>query len=170
MRRLFPVEISRAPNVLSFSFERHWMGQVSVLPFIDGTPLSALIAEFEATCKFDDSSFGYEGLVPAYCYRNSFGRHFLGRGGDRTEHGREIYVLGCSCGDVGCKSITVSVRRAGSVYLWSAFKRPQRPNRDYAGFGPFLFERRQYERAVRVAASNGILGFVQGDRSTAPGT
>lgn len=36
--------------------------------------------------------------------------------------------------------------------IWSDFEQPFRPNRDYAGFGPFVFERSTYDTAVAAIA------------------
>nr|WTA66420.1 hypothetical protein OHB51_28705 [Micromonospora sp. NBC_00855] len=33
--------------------------------------------------------------------------------------------------------------------IWRGFSQIYRPQRDYGDFGPFVFERSQYERAVR---------------------
>lgn len=35
--------------------------------------------------------------------------------------------------------------------MWRGFSQPYRPQRDYGYFGPFVFRRNQYERAVREA-------------------
>jgi len=37
--------------------------------------------------------------------------------------------------------------------MWSAFSQPFREHRDYSGFGPFEFDRTQYEIAVREAVA-----------------
>lgn len=37
--------------------------------------------------------------------------------------------------------------------MWRGFIQPCRPERDYGDFGPFVFQRDQYERAVREAAA-----------------
>jgi len=45
------------------------------------------------------------------------------------------------------------VTRVEGGYRWAAFKQPHRPQRNYDAFGPFVFEKGQYEEAVRDAAS-----------------
>lgn len=60
-------------------------------------------------------------------------------------------MLGCECGEVGCWPLSVSVTRLEDGYQWSGFNQPHRAERNYDSFGPFLFDKDQYEAAVRGA-------------------
>jgi hypothetical protein len=140
-------------NTLSFHFAEIEGGALSITPCIDGKPLSSLIAEFEAANGYTDPAAGYGGLAPDYFNYGPLLPYFCADAGNQGDSDRneEIYVLGCECGEVGCWPLMTSVTRLGTGYQWSAFRHPYRPQRNYEGFGPFTFERHQYENAVREA-------------------
>lgn len=121
-----------------------------IVPFIDGRDLVDLVSEFEDVSGYEPAG-GYDGIVPT---RYAFGPlvpYYLGQpeGGS----GREIAVLGCACGEMGCWPLDVRVDLRRDSVVWSAFRQSHRPDRAYDGFGPFTFDRRQYEAAaVNVAA------------------
>lgn len=62
-----------------------------------------------------------------------------------------VALLGCDCGDVGCWPLEARVLVDDGLVTWRGFAQPFRPERDYGAFGPFVFKRSQYERAVREA-------------------
>jgi hypothetical protein len=142
------------PNVISFEIGKTDADAPIVTPCIDGTPLTILISEFELSNNYTDPAGGYGGLVPSYFKYGPLAQYFCGQA---TNHGisdkdGEIYVLGCECGEVACWPLLTSVTRLEGGYQWSAFHQPHRPERDYDAFGPFVFERSQYEDAVRDMA------------------
>ena len=138
-------------NILSFNVVEIEGGALSITAYIDGKPLSSMIAEFEAANGYTDPAGGYGGLVPDYFNFGPLLPYFcaeVGRPGASSKD-EAIYLLGCECGEVGCWPLMASVIRIGSGYQWSAFRQPFRPRRNYVGFGPFTFERHQYENALR---------------------
>jgi hypothetical protein len=61
----------------------------------------------------------------------------------------KIAVLGCGdCGEVGCWPLYTNVQATNDTVAWFDFEQPHRRQRDYSGFGPFLFSRDTYEQAV----------------------
>jgi hypothetical protein len=54
---------------------------------------------------------------------------------------------------VGCWPLEAGVTLAEESVRWSAFAQPHRRVWSYAGFGPFVFDRRQYEDAVAEAVA-----------------
>src|SRR5438105_4737287 len=142
-------------NKISFEITDDDGGALSITPCIDGAPLTILIGEFEKSSGYTDPAGGYGGLIPCYFNCGPLVRYFCGQAGNQGENDDddEIYVLGCECGEVGCWPLVTSVTRVEGGYRWAAFKQPHRPQRNYDAFGPFVFEKGQYEEAVRDAAS-----------------
>jgi hypothetical protein len=60
-----------------------------------------------------------------------------------------IYLLGCTCGEVGCWPLIASVYQKDDTIRWDGFVQPYRRERDYSAFGPFTFSLAQYEDAVK---------------------
>jgi len=60
-----------------------------------------------------------------------------------------IYLLGCTCGEVGCWPLIASVYKKDDTICWDGFVQPHRRERDYSEFGPFAFSRTQYDDAVK---------------------
>jgi hypothetical protein len=137
-------------NIISFEIAEIDGGALSVTPCIDGTPLTTLIAEFEKTRGYGDPAGAYAGLIPSYFDYGPLEHYFTGQAGNQgeAENGEDIYVLGCVCGEVECWPLITSVTRAEDGYKWAAFIQPHRQQRNYDGFGPFVFEKNQYEQAV----------------------
>jgi hypothetical protein len=73
--------------------------------------------------------------------------HYLGRGDLFVECGR-VLLLGCTCGDWGCYPLFAWVDVNADVVRWADFEQPNHPERDYSGFGPFVFDRTEYESAI----------------------
>jgi hypothetical protein len=125
-------------------------GSVAITPAIDGIALTALVTDFEHANGYSDPAGGYGGIIPAYFSYGPLDCYFRGKGGNQGESDRdsEIYVLACDCGEVGCWPLMASVVATERGYRWEGFRQPHRPNRDYSAFGPFEFERQQYEHEV----------------------
>ncbi|VTR76625.1 hypothetical protein [Cellulomonas hominis] len=64
-----------------------------------------------------------------------------------------LWLLGCDCGEVGCWPLEADVVLTDHQVTWSGFAQPHRPAWSYAGVGPFVFDRRQYEDAVATSAA-----------------
>ena len=59
-----------------------------------------------------------------------------------------VYLLGCQCGEVGCWPLIARIRAERESVVWDCFEQPHRKERDYSGFGPFVFDTEQYREAV----------------------
>jgi hypothetical protein len=59
-----------------------------------------------------------------------------------------VYLLGCTCGEVGCWPLQCEVITSHESVVWQRFRQPHRRERDYANFGPFVFDLKQYISAV----------------------
>ena len=67
--------------------------------------------------------------------------------GRRKRDSRQA-VLGCGCGDMGCWPLLTVITVAHRNVTWSRFKQFFMPEWDYSDFGPFTFERQQYDDAL----------------------
>ncbi len=69
-------------------------------------------------------------------------------------HGEgRIYLLGCTCCEVGCWPLKARISKTETGVVWTAFEQPHRKGRNYSGFGPFTFDIQQYREAVNAIAS-----------------
>jgi hypothetical protein len=131
---------------LSFSIERsNNNGPLAVVPRIDGTPLTDLVAAFEGGRHFEPAG-AYGGIIPELFDYGPIDRYFMG---EWAESGG-IYVLGCDCGEAGCWPLLCRVKRDGAAIVWDSFRQPYRAERDYSQFGPFIFDAAQYTAAVEL--------------------
>ena len=109
---------------------------------IDGIDLAALVRAVElgpATEEgYPEIAGAYDGLLPSD-WKSPPER-------DGTD-GR-VAVLGCVCGEVGCWSLRARIEINERYVRWSDFQQPHRPDWSYAGFGPFVFERTNYDAEV----------------------
>lgn len=137
-------------NVLSFDVSGGDEGGVTVItPRVDGILLTTLAEQFESSHGLTDPAGGYGGLIPEYFQYGRLDRYFLGQSEALAGAPGRIYVLGCECGEVGCWPLTCLVNTSDNAIAWQSFEQPHRPARDYSSFGPFVFEREQYEEALR---------------------
>lgn len=125
---------------------------VAMTPVLSGTPLPQLIALFEKEKAFEPSG-GYAGIVPKNLRYGPLDRYFMGLSDDPL-FAKDLYLLGCTCGEVGCWPLRGRISKRGNIMVWDSFRQPHRPQRDYSEFGPFVFEVEPYERAVRDAAAS----------------
>jgi hypothetical protein len=97
----------------------------------------------------EDLAGNYIGLVAGYM-RVDLAGQFLGGRGTPMFSGSEdkTALLGCGCGEVGCSPLMARVTVTEDTITWADFEQPTRPEWDYDGFGPFTFDRGQYERAL----------------------
>jgi len=125
-------------------------GAVLIVPLVGGRALTELVAEFESGFK-DGQAGGYAGLVPQYFSFGDLSEYYLGRDDDQFPTQGEVWLLGCECGEVGCWPLAARVAVSDTSVVWSGFGQENLPERDYSGFGPFEFDRGQYDAAVRDA-------------------
>jgi hypothetical protein len=91
----------------------------------------------------------YIGLVAGYMRIDLAGQFLGGQGTPMFEDDEgKTALLGCGCGEVGCSPLMARITVSDDTVTWSDFEQPTRPEWDYDGFGPFTFERGQYERAL----------------------
>jgi hypothetical protein len=138
-------------SVLSFDVSRSENGVAVITPRIDGVLLTAMAEQFERSHDLADPAGGYGGLIPEFYRYGPLDRYFLGASEtpDLPSTPARIFVLGCECGEVGCWPLTCIVHAGENEVTWQSFEQPHRPKRDYSSFGPFVFERGQYEQALR---------------------
>ena len=137
-------------NTLNFRIEPLF-GWPSIVPHVDGTSLPNLVSAYEARNCYAPT--GNYGGLPAYGFAyGPLEPYFLGQAADDfwTEIGG-IYLLGClHCGEVGCWPLVAEVKCSTDHVVWTRFQQPHRPERDYARFGPFVFEKQSYLEQIRI--------------------
>ncbi|MFI6688075.1 hypothetical protein [Streptomyces sp. NPDC050485] len=121
---------------------------LEVVPRINGTPLTELIDRFETDAGMQPAGDAYGGLIPQIFRFGPMGDHFHGRSTDAL--GPNTPVLGCECGEVGCWPLMARITVTADLVIWDCFEQPHRTTRDYTEFGPFKFDRRQYDAALQA--------------------
>ena len=120
---------------------------------VNGVDLPELVREAELpSARADEEeeiAGNYIGLVAGYT-RIDLAGQFLGGQGTPMFTGSEekTALLGCGCGEVGCSPLMARVTVTDETVVWDDFEQPTRPDWDYGGFGPFRFDRSEYERAL----------------------
>jgi hypothetical protein len=129
-------------------------GTLSITPVVDGTPLPEIVAAFERDEHFEPAG-GYGGLIPEWFKYGALDKYFLGDFEKDSYFARmnRVYLLGCQCGEVGCWPLLARIRAEGESVVWDSFEQPHRKDRDYSGFGPFIFDAEQYREAVAALPS-----------------
>jgi hypothetical protein len=129
---------------------------------VNGTDFAQLVGAHErayAEAEVAPNIAGqYRGLSPDRVVPPS--RHFLGEPSwEIYRYGERIQILGCKCGEPGCWPLACQIRTTDDRVTWFDFEQPQRSGRElayrpwsYDGFGPFEFERRQYEESLSTLA------------------
>ncbi|MEV6242404.1 hypothetical protein [Lentzea sp. NPDC051838] len=123
-------------NEFGFSTETHdvWSCDAFV-PLIDGKPLTHLIDTFEARARMQPAGEMYGGFI-----EDELAQAF--------RPGKAQLVLACSCGAAECWPLQADITVDGDTIVWNEFRQPRRKDRDYTRFGPFRFDRAQYEEAL----------------------
>lgn len=116
--------------------------------FIGDVLLTKTISKFEREHGMNDPAGGYGPLVPGWFNYGPLDQHFLGNSSTKSAGKKGDYVLACECGEVGCWPLICEIESADETVAWQNFYQPHRPDRDYADFGPFLFERTAYLKAI----------------------
>jgi hypothetical protein len=138
----------------------HWFGDEIEIE-INSESLVAKLKAFEMPFAQAEGSpriaGGYSGL-PASSYLLP-SRHFYGeQAHPETREGRVELLLCRDCGEIGCWPILARIEVAEDQVTWSDFQQPHRtgPGKsavwDYSHFGPFVFERVQYDEALQEAS------------------
>ncbi|MBX6168912.1 MAG: hypothetical protein IRY84_14895 [Thermobispora bispora] len=151
-------------NVVEFRVDppsgKRAFGSVEIL--IDGVPLRDLAkvveSPFAASEGHPDIAGAYTGLLTRdpVCWPS---RHFLGEPRLRWFDEGETVLLGCECGEWECWPLTARVEVAGTTVTWSGFRNGHRDGRwDLGALGPFVFDRGQYEAALRATRRDGGAG------------
>jgi len=123
----------------------------SIVPVLDGIQLTAMIEDFERSHGYEPLG-GYAGLVPTAYKYGPLDLYFMGETNKENYDKTGYYLLGCSCGEVGCWPLTARISRIDNQVVWDQFCQPHRPTRDYSSFGPFTFDLNQYHRVVTELA------------------
>jgi hypothetical protein len=138
-----------AGNEIRFDCEqRDDLGVLEVVPRIDGIALAELIDRFEAEAGMQPAGGAYGGLIPQFFRFGPMGDHFHGRSAEAM--GPKTPVLGCACGEWGCWPLMARITVTADLVVWDSFEQPHRTARNYTAFGPFQFDCRQYDDAVRA--------------------
>ncbi|MFD0312459.1 hypothetical protein [Streptomyces sp. NPDC127119] len=126
-------------------------GLLVVVPHIDGTPLTELIDEYEIAAGMQPAGDAYGGLIPEFFRFGPMQDHFLGL--STSAMGSKTPVLGCECGEWGCWPLMARITATADLVTWDAFEQPHRKTRDYVAFGPFQFDRHQYDDALQALSA-----------------
>lgn len=116
----------------------------AVVPVIDGASLVELASEFERAHDYDRPGT-YCGYNAEYVH-NAFGSR---RDGFGHYQGRNVELLSCNgCFEDGCWPLEASIVMAPEAVTWQNLRQPHRRKQSYADFGPFEFDRDQYQRQL----------------------
>lgn len=122
---------------------------VEVVPVVDDVPLTDRIHAFERVARMEAGEASYGGLIPAFFKFGPASVHYMASRGAFLSKSGKIPLLGCECGEWGCWPLLATVASSTTEVRWSDFEQPFRTDRDYSGFGSFVFSRNDYEMAVR---------------------
>lgn len=128
-----------------------WFGKAIDIA-IDGENLIDLIRQFEEPMAANEGhpeiAGGYMGL-PSVSHRPPSDHFFGGSKATKSD------LLWCGdCGEPGCWPLRAEIAVDRSRVVWTDFEQPHRDGRrntdkwNYDGFGPFIFDRTQYESAL----------------------
>lgn len=136
-----------ANNEIGFSCRHRDSHDVlEVVPLIDGTLVTELVDRFETGAGMHPAGGAYGGLIPRFFGFGPMDDHFRGR--STNAMGPKTPVLGCECGEWGCWPLMARITMTAGLVTWDSFEQPYRKTRDYTPFGPFEFDRRQYDGAL----------------------
>jgi len=139
-------------DIVEFRIEQNDAYDLVFQILVNSVPLGTLAGEFELPRYKLNSA--YVGLPCSEVAEPV--RHYLGRGDSFRIQNERVQVLGCSCGSSACWPLECRIDAGPDVVTWSDFQQPFRRKDSIEGhwscegFGPFVFDRRQYERALHA--------------------
>jgi hypothetical protein len=137
-------------STVSFRVSRDDHLGTAITPVVDGRPLTELVADLEVGRGYEPAG-GYDALVPRGM--GDLTRYYLGQENGQWPMPGSVWLLGCACGEAGCWPLKARVSVRPDTVTWTDFSQPYRDGWDYSDLGPFVFERDQYEQAVRSAVA-----------------
>ncbi len=129
--------------------------EVTIL--INGTNLIEMLRDFERPFAQAEGSpsiaGGYSGLPQDVALLPS--KQFLGEHKPLYGAFDKTYLLVCQCGEPGCWPFEAKITLTETEVVWDEFAQPYRRSKsqssvwNYEAFGPFRFDRTEYERALQ---------------------
>ena len=139
-------------NRLDIQTTRIGQGPAGLTLVVDGVSLVDLVAAYEGSRGYEPAG-AYGGLVPErLSVMADRGTYLLGTSPDQLPAIGSAWLLGCSCGEVGCWPLVARIEVSPRRVRWTDFSQPFRESWDYTDFGPFVFTRGEYEATVARAA------------------
>ena len=122
---------------------------------LDGVPLLKMLQDWESTLESDDSKKVTLGHGPIIYWHSQFLHGWLNEKiyEDAVASPAKASVLGCTCGELGCNPLEISVTLTEETVTWSDFFQFFQSFRPDYIFAPLTFHRDQYEAEVRRAIS-----------------
>ena len=152
----------RSPSRLSeirFGVGPWAQSEVLLTPIIGGRSLVDLVTDYEEGRGWELAGI-HDGLVLDELQVENLREHLL-QGKPSSPHDAGVAVLGCTCGVNECLPFLAEVRLTDEQVLWGGFQYELAAGLswDYSDFGPFVFDRAQYEVALQMAM-DGALGLM----------
>ena len=125
--------------------------EVLLTPIIGGRSLVDLVTDYEEGRGWELAGI-HDGLVLDELQLEDLEEHLL-QGRPSSHHDTGVAVLGCTCGVNECLPLLAEVRITDDQVSWGGFQYSLAAGLswDYSDFGPFEFERAQYEVALQRA-------------------
>lgn len=120
---------------------------------VNGVSLVDLVRQAELPMAQQEGSPGLAGQY-SWCYGTRTYMTDLRRGSKDPED--FIPMLQCPCGEPACWPLYAWIEVGEETVTWHSFYQRHRQAGssdkpwDYSGFGPFTFDRKQYERALQT--------------------
>jgi hypothetical protein len=135
---------------------------VLLTPIVEGRSFVDLVTDYEEARDWELAGI-HDGLVLDEPELVELPEHLL-HGKPTSPHYAGIAVLGCTCGVNECLPFLADIRTTDDEVVWEGFQYPLATGLpwDYADFGPFVFDRAQYDMALEKA-----IGTAMGLLSTA---
>ncbi len=151
-------------NVIELRLVPHKSGKFTTVDiFIDGRSLLERVRQHERPFA---AAEGHPNLAGAYQSIDAPSvrppsRRLFGTPDESIDwHAPKTTLLECTCGVGSCWPLVCTISAAADTITWSDFEQPHRRAGsaaglwDYAGFGPFVFDRAQYEAALRAISGS----------------
>lgn len=138
-------------DTIEFRIRKSKHSAEGVSVFINGTDLIQLAREHELPmCKRENAvsiAGGYAPLSKSQ-FRKDHTDVLAG-----THYKPKLSLFCCrDCGEIGCWPLDVTITEEGEEVIWSDFEQPHRRGKwDYSTFGPFHFDKTQYQTALKAA-------------------